>query len=372
MSRAVWLAVALCLLAGCMVLSACLHTEEQDSAAESSATEDPTDTGATDAPDGTTAEGDTAESGSTTAAGDTTVTEAPDATGSQTRPEEPTAPEQPTDKPTEPTTDPAEKPTEQPTSKPTEKPTERPTEPPTETGTQPEPGSPEDVAAWEGLIIEKVYGTGKKQAVIGNGFVQLYNTTTKPISLYGLALFYRTDGGKPYTRLVFPEGATVPALGYYLVRAASPDGFDDSTGVMSIANYDLAWDVLLDNKEIRLVLARSTRLINADDDITALKGTVSVFYASETAPIQSVYAIDNLSRNKIAVRTAKATYSGYHTVNVTKADSAKLAQLCTVTSAGEVNDVIRPRIQEVVFSHPAGIYDSAITLRLGAPDGYSI
>ena len=44
------LAVALCLLAGCMVLSACLHTEEQDSAAESSATEDPTDTGATDAP----------------------------------------------------------------------------------------------------------------------------------------------------------------------------------------------------------------------------------------------------------------------------------------------------------------------------------
>ena len=372
MSRAVWLAVALCLLAGCMVLSACLHTEEQDSAAESSATEDPTDTGATDAPDGTSAAGDTAESGSTTAAGDTTVTNAPDATGSQTRPEEPTAPEQPTDKPTEPTTDPAEKPTEQPTSKPTEKPTERPTEPPTETGTQPEPGSPEDVAAWEGLIIEKVYGTGKKQAVIGNGFVQLYNTTTKPISLYGLALFYRTDGGKPYTRLVFPEGATVPALGYYLVRAASPDGFDDSTGVMSIANYDLAWDVLLDNKEIRLVLARSTRLINADDDITALKGTVSVFYASETAPIQSVYAIDNLSRNKIAVRTAKATYSGYHTVNVTKADSAKLAQLCTVTSAGEVNDVIRPRIQEVVFSHPAGIYDSAITLRLGAPDGYSI
>ena len=49
-----------------------------------------------------------------------------------------------------------------------------------------------------------------------------------------------------------PGGGDRPGSGYYLVRAASPDGFDDSTGVMSIANYDPAWDVLLDNKEIRL------------------------------------------------------------------------------------------------------------------------
>ncbi len=379
--RAVWLAVALCLLVGCMVMSACLQPDEvQSTAAEQSATDEPTGTGTSDSRDTATdadptASGDATEPRSTAAPDGTsapdsaTASDDTDSTVSGTDPEDPTEP--PTDPPTEKPTD---KPTDKPTEKPTEPPTEKPTEPPTETEKPPVPGDPEDVAAWEGLIIEKVYGTGKKaeKAAIGNGFVQLYNTTAKPISLYGLALFYRSDGGNPYTKLVFPEGATVPALGYYLVRTASPDGYNDSNGVMSIAAYDIAWDVLFDHEEVRLLLARSNRVVNADDDIIALKGTVSVFYASETAPLHSVYAVDNLSRNKIAVRTAKAAYSGYHVVNVTKADSAKLAQLCTVTSDGRVNDVIRPRIQEVSFSHAAGIYAEAITLRLGAPDGYRI
>jgi hypothetical protein len=376
--RIIWTAAAVCLLAGCLILSACIgFGEDSTTAAEQSEQDTPTaEDGSADTADSPT--GEPTGSADTDAADKTesaTESESEAVSEDGTMTDKPTEPptEKPTDKPTEP---PTEKPTEKPTEPPTEKPTEKPTEPPTEQPTEKptEPDASEDVSEWEGLIIEKVYGTGKKaeKAAIGNGFVQLYNTTAKPMSLYGLALFYRSDGGKPYTRLVFPEDAVIPAQGYYLVRTASPDGYDDSTGVMSIAAYDLEWDILFDHEEIRLVLARSNRIVNADDDIIALTGTVSVFYASETAPVQSVFAVDNLSRNKIAVRTAKTAYSGYHVVNITKADSAKLTQLCTVTSTGKVNDVIRPRISEVTFSHPAGIYDSAVTLRLGAPDGYTI
>ena len=254
---------------------------------------------------------------------------------------------------------------------------------PTESGSQEQPTEsetakedlyhPGDASAYEGLMIAMVFGTGKKNtdASISHGFVQLYNANEEAMSLNGVSLYYKSDDAKPYEQLVFPDTAIIPGNGYFLIRANSPDGYDESMAILSVEDYDLAWDVYIDNKEVRLVLAPSGWAISAQDDITGFDDAISVFYASETYKY-SVMAVDDLSKDKVAVRTALTPYSGYHTVKLSEAATAELNRLRTVTSIDMVNPLIGSRLNEVYFSQPAGIYESTVNLQLSAGDGYTI
>ncbi len=232
---------------------------------------------------------------------------------------------------------------------------------------------PGDSSLYAGVMISAVHGTGKNgvDAVVDHGFVQLYNSTKKAISLKGASLYYKTDGASPFVQFAFPNDASIPAQGYYLVRANSPSDMVESNLIMKIESFDAEWDVHIDNKEVRLLLAPSGWLIDREEDITRFDDAVSVFYASVT-PHTSVYAVDDLSRSKIAVRTAKETYSGYHLANLTRKTTADLKTLCPVTSTGDTNTVVDSRLNEVVFSHPAGIYERTVSLTLSAPSGYTI
>ncbi len=232
---------------------------------------------------------------------------------------------------------------------------------------------PGDPSVFQGVLIHSVYGTGKKgaEALIPYGYVQLYNTTDKDIALHGAALYYKTDDANPYEQFLFPEGAVIPARGYYLVRANSPADFVAENAVLSVEHYDAEWDVYIDNKEVRLLLAPSGWSIGKDEDITVFDDANSVFVATMEYH-QSVYALYDLSRNKIAVRTALQDYSGYHTVNLTRSATPDLRKLCTRTSDGRVNEVVNCLLNEITFSHEAGIYESALSLSLSARDGYTV
>ncbi len=232
---------------------------------------------------------------------------------------------------------------------------------------------PGDSTAYKGVMIASVYGTGKKgaEAVMSHGYVQLYNSTDKAISLSGAALYYKTDDANPYDIFLFPEGATVPAGGYYLVRANAPADFVPENAIMTVDAFDAEWDIFLDNKEIRLLLAPAGWTVGRQEDITCFDDAISLFVASETYN-GSVYAVTDLSRNKIAVRTAMKGYSGYHLVNLTRAATPELRQLCTRTSNGTVNAVVASRIAEVLFSLDAGVHPTATKLHLTAPQGYTI
>ncbi len=232
---------------------------------------------------------------------------------------------------------------------------------------------PGDASLYSGVLIHSVYGTGKKgaEALISNGYVQLYNTSAKDISLKGASLYYKSDGANPFDQFVFPEDAIIPAGGYYLVRANAPADFNPDNAVLKVEYFDAEWDVYLDNKEIRLLLAPSGWSIGRDEDITAFDDAVSIFVATMDYH-HSVYALYDLSRNKIALRTAMKDYSGYHTVNLTRAATPELRKMCTRTAKGEVNEVVASRLNEVFFSHDAGIYEKALSLSLSAKDGYTI
>ena len=252
------------------------------------------------------------------------------------------------------------------------------TDPTTEPETTAEPETqpvlePGESSMYRGVLIHSVYGTGKKgaEALISNGYIQLYNKSSQDISLAGSALYYNTDKGDPFEEFVFPADAVIPAGGYYLVRTLSPSGFVPENAVMRIEHCDAEWDIYLDNKEVRLLLAPLGLSIPRDADVTAYEDAVSCFMATMEYHT-SVYALYDLSRNKIAVRTAMEEYSGFHTVNLTRAATPELQDLCTRTSDGKVNEVAASRINEVFFSKNAGIYKSAFVLRLTAMEGYTV
>ncbi len=269
--------------------------------------------------------------------------------------------------------------------------TEEPTDPPVITlpgGNEPEDPSssepeetlpydpdlhPGDSAAYKGVLIHSVYGTGKKgaEALISNGYVQLYNNTDKNISLKGASLYYKSDGNNPFDQFVFPDDAVIPAGGYYLVRANAPADFDPANAVMKVEYFDAEWDVYIDNKEIRLLLAPSGWSIGRDEDITVFDDAISIFVATMEYH-SSVYSLYDLSRNKVAVRTAMKDYSGYHTVNLTRSATPELRDLRTRTSAGVVNEVVGSKLNEVTFSYDAGIYDKTLLLTLSAKPGYTV
>ncbi len=232
---------------------------------------------------------------------------------------------------------------------------------------------PGDSAAYRGVMISAVHGTGKNgaEAVVDHGFIQLYNNTDRAISLKGASLYYKTSGANPFEQFVFPDDASVPAGGYYLVRASAPTAMVESNLILKIGKYDAEWDIHIDNKEVRLLLAPSGWTIGRDEDITSFDDAVSVFVATVDYH-SSVYSVDDLSRNKIAVRTAKEDYSGYHLVNLTRTTESDLQALCPVTSKGEKNEVVASRLNEVIFSHAAGVYKSTFYLELSAPKGYTI
>ena len=232
---------------------------------------------------------------------------------------------------------------------------------------------PGDPSLYEGVLIHSVYGTGKKgaEALISNGYIQLYNTADKDISLKGASLYYKSDDANPYEQFLFPENAVIPAGGYYLVRANAPAGFVAENAVLAVEHCDAEWDIYLDNKEIRLLLAPAGWSIGRDEDITVFDDANSIFVAT-MAHHESVYALYDLSRNKVAVRTAMEDYSGYHTVNLTRAATPDLRRLCTRTADGKVNEVVSSRLNEVLFSHDAGIYASAFKLTLSAKEGYTV
>ncbi len=231
------------------------------------------------------------------------------------------------------------------------------------------PGDPEQ---YRGILIVSVYGTGKKNtdASASHGFVQLYNSTDRDIRLAGASLYYRKDSGS-YTELLFPADAVIPAGGYYLVRAASPSGYNTAGAIISLLYADLDWDIYIDNKEVHLVLAPSGWDIYPTEDITALTDAVSVFVSSEAETYASVYAIDSLSKKKVAVRTAYKEYSGFHTENLTRMATPELLRISPRTADGRVNPVACS-FREVTFSHTAGIYRDTVNLILTPPDGYTV
>ena len=227
------------------------------------------------------------------------------------------------------------------------------------------------------VLISAVYGTGKnKDAAVGHGFIQLYNTGKERVSLKDAALYYRESTGDGYRTFAFGADASIAPGGYYLVRMAparegNGEAYDPSFAVLSIESFDAEWLVILDNKEMQIALAPAGQDVSDECLVETINGTVSYFVSTELDPYDSPYAVTNMSKGKVAVRTALQHYSGFHKVNLNEATTAKLNQVCPRSASGE-NTVVGSRVNEVLFSADAGIYAKGFDLELYAKEGYTI
>jgi hypothetical protein len=73
-----------------------------------------------------------------------------------------------------------------------------------------------------GLVISQVYGgTGAETAAFNRDYVELFNKTSEPIPLKGLAIHFAASVGDFVPIATLPDTAVVPPGGYYLVGFAA-------------------------------------------------------------------------------------------------------------------------------------------------------
>lgn len=219
------------------------------------------------------------------------------------------------------------------------------------------------------LIISKVYGPGNNiDGVMSCGFIELYNNSDKEYSLDGVSVFY--GEGKSFSRLDL-DGYKIDKHGYFLIKCASCKGYDESISVLKIDKYDLEWGIVIDNKEFDLAIGKRRTEIVAGEDLETNENIFS-FVRASLVPNVNIYTVDDLSKNKMIVRTELNNTSGYHVVNLTKISSAELNKITPKSSEGNVNTKVESKFTEVLFSKEGGVFKKGFTLSLSAPDGYTI
>ena len=75
--------------------------------------------------------------------------------------------------------------------------------------------------------------------------------------------------------------------------------------------------------------------------------------------------IDSASVNKVIRKKADTHKTDYQSIHLGKASYTVLSQITPRTTEGRVNRTVESRIDEVVFSHPGGIYEEG---QLVVPD----
>ncbi len=263
------------------------------------------------------------------------------------------------------------------TATPSQKPQVTPTQQPAVTPTQkPEPTVKPvtDLAAYEPLVISKVYGHGgSTTGVCEYCFIELTNTGSRALRLGGLSLYYKSGINADFVSFALPD-VSLGAGRSYLIRGASSakssSKYDTSAEVMRLEGYDAEWNITISNNEIRLVLAPSGMNFSKTAQVAELNGKISYFVATNTYYFDTGY-MDDYSKNKVAVRVAMKQDSGWQLVNLTKATTEKLNQIVPKTSSGKAATVTGSKLREVRFSVPAGFYTSPVELSITAPSGYS-
>lgn len=120
------------------------------------------------------------------------------------------------------------------------------------------PDSEDNIVSTE-MVILQAYGVGEYSEsgsvpALSHSFVELYNKTTNDIVLDGYSLQYACEGDEwEKINLV----GTVPAGSSFLVRANEYGSFS----VDSIDDYDMQWNVTIQNKGAKFCLVSNTDII---------------------------------------------------------------------------------------------------------------
>ena len=147
---------------------------------------------------------------------------------------------------------------------------------------------------------------------------------------------------------------------------------ENYTGVelLRVDNYDLEWNVKIDNKEFEIVLAHNDAKVEPAGDFRN-NSEISSYVTASLTPNVDIYRVHDLSKNKVIIRNGLEGDVGYSLVNLTKSSEYNLKKITPKSMKGE-NNYVKSNYLEVTFSKEGGVYDRAFSLKLTAPEGYTI
>ena len=222
------------------------------------------------------------------------------------------------------------------------------------------------------LLINSYYAAGDVagRALVSASYVELYNRGDTPISLSGLSLYVSDKGGE-FAEYRFSPEAVIPAKGYFLVKGRQVSGFHEDA--LTLEHYDASFATLSpDPDSTRLVLAAAGREIPANMPMALVEKVFSYVTAHPLDAGDTYHYIDSASVNKVIRKKANTDKVDYQSIHLGRSSCTVLNQIRPRTSEGDVNRTVHTLIDEVVFSHPSGVYEEGFDLTLTAPEGYTV
>ncbi|MBQ9416025.1 MAG: CotH kinase family protein [Clostridia bacterium] len=233
----------------------------------------------------------------------------------------------------------------------------------------------------QGLVISEVYGTGHHtDACVRYSFIQLYNPTDRNIPLGEVSLYHRSGGQVSYREYAFPKDSVVLANHYFLIRCAEATGpagepYSSAGAVFDLEDYDADLPALvLDNHENTILLSRrgqapDGRIAPGDnpDVLCWFAGTEQTGYE-----VRDIHIAPDMSAYKLARKIQNKPDAYYEVINLSKVGTVDLKLCRPQSSRGDVNTYVFSYLDEVLFSHEAGVYGKALSLELKAQKGYKI
>lgn len=233
-------------------------------------------------------------------------------------------------------------------------------------------GTLRDDINYTALIITSYYATGNVagRALVDASYVEVYNNSSVPVPLAGVSL-YVSNGGKSFEEYAFFAEDSVPAKGHFLIRGRNANG--ESRDVITVEAHDRQFPGLAPApSNTRLVIAPAGQALPTDKPLASMDGLFAYVTSHPIDAADVNHYVKSPSSNELIRKKASTDKTDYQTVDLTEASSATLSLIRPHTTAGDVNQTVTSLLDEVIFSHPSGIYKEGFDLTLTAPEGYTI
>ena len=246
-----------------------------------------------------------------------------------------------------------------------------------ESSTEDDGIAPADVIRGYPIIFKQVYCTGENNDTpVRYSFIELYNTSSRTVSLDGLYLGYAKGDRDKFLPYSFPEGAEIAPHNSYLIRCAQAVGetgelYLDACEKFTLSHYDADMPNLrLSSKRCRLILTDSAKAVSQ----SALHdGDVLAYFGAYTADAGVAFPYpansDALDKHTAILRTDDN--SAWTTVNYAKESALTITDHTPSYSGGKLTDIPLSAVA-VTASVTGGRYSDEVTVTLSTLPGYDI
>ncbi len=228
------------------------------------------------------------------------------------------------------------------------------------------------------VVFKQVYGTGyNTDTPFRHSFIELYNVSDEEIKLDQLAVSYMTASDSGYKKMQFPSGAVLAPHGSYLIRCGEAvdkngNSYESKYEVSRIDYYDATWNVVIDNKSVKLAITDKYINLSATTDIANASYVYTYFIAAASTDYKDRNIVSGMSKQKAAYRMENTISSAFKIVDYSVMTPTQIADVRPQYSGGDRNTWLADFANKVEFSHSSGFYSTAFSLKLSAAKGYSI